>query len=66
MSVARTTEISAAGPTIEEAIRNGVERSSRTLDNVEGVWVKNIKAKIDGGRIAEYRVDMKVTFVLDD
>lgn len=66
MSVARTTEISAAGPTIEEAIRNGVERSSRTLDNVEGVWVKNIKAKIDGGRIAEYRADMKVTFVLDD
>lgn len=66
MSVARTTEISAAGPTIEEAIHNGVERSSRTLDNVEGVWVKNIKAKIDGGRIAEYRADMKVTFVLDD
>jgi flavin-binding protein dodecin len=66
MSVARTTEISAAGPSIEEAVRNGVERSCRTLDNVEGVWVKDIKAKIADGRIAEYRVEMKVTFVLDD
>lgn len=66
MSVARTTEISAAGTSIENAIESGISRASQTLDNIEGVWVKDIKAKVAGGKIAEYRVEMKVTFVLKD
>lgn len=66
MSIARNTEISASGATIEEAISSGVERASRTLENVEQIWVKEIKGKVNGGRVTEYRVDMKVTFVLKD
>lgn len=66
MSVARTTEISASGPSIEEAIRNGVERATKTLKNVSQIWVKEIKAKVGDGAVSEFRVDMKVTFVLTD
>lgn len=66
MSIARHTEISADGTSLDEAISNGVQRASQTLENVEQVWVKDIKAKVDGGRISSYRVDMKVTFILKD
>lgn len=66
MSVARTTEISASGSSFDGAIQNGVERATRTLKNVEQVWVKDIKARISNGTVDEYRVDMKVSFVLDD
>lgn len=64
MSVARVTEINASGDTIENAIRNGVERASQTLQNVEGVWVSDIKAPVENGQIREFRVNMKVTFIL--
>lgn len=64
MSVARHTEITASGASIEEAVANGAERASKTLDNVTQVWVHDIKAKVDGGRIVEYRVHMKVSFIL--
>lgn len=66
MSIARTTEIIAAGPSVEEAIKNGVARATRTLKNVEEAWVNSVKARVDNGRITEYRVSMKVTFVLDE
>lgn len=66
MSVARITEINASGSSVEDAIQNGVERASQTLKNVEQVWVKDIKARVSDGKIEEYRVDMKVTFVLTD
>jgi len=57
MSVARVTE---------DAFENGVERASKTLKNVESAWVKDQKAIIKNGKIVEYRVVMKVTFVLAD
>lgn len=66
MSVARHTEISATGSTVEEAIAHGVDRANKTLKNVTQAWVKEITAQVENGRISEYRVDMKVTFVLDD
>lgn len=64
MSVARHTDITASGTSVEDAIKNGVERASKTLENVQQVWVNDIKAKVESGRIAEYRVDMKVSFIL--
>jgi flavin-binding protein dodecin len=65
MSVAKVVEICAASPTsIEDAVLKGVERANATLERVEGVWVQDIKAEIDNGRIAEWRVNLKVTFVL--
>ncbi len=67
MSVARVTEIIAASKTsFEDAFENGVERASKTLKNVESAWVKDQKAIVKNGKIVEYRVVMKVTFILAD
>ena len=67
MSVARVTEIIASSSkSFEDAIENGVERASKTLKNVEGAWVQDMKCTVKGGKINEYRVILKVTFVLED
>ncbi len=67
MSVARVTElISASKKSFEDAIQIGVSRAVKTLKNVEGVWVANQKCVIKNGKIFEYRVNLKVTFVLKD
>ena len=54
----------ASTKSFEDAIQVGVSRAVKTLKNVEGVWVANQKCVIKNGRIAEYRVDLKVTFIL--
>ena len=65
MSVARVTEIkSSSKKSFEDAVRNGVERASETLDNVKGAWVSSQEVTVEGGKVTEYRVLMKVTFVL--
>ena len=67
MSVARTSEISASSKkSFEDAIEKGIKRFSKTIKNVEGAWIKEQKVVVDGGNVTEYRVTMKVTFVLDD
>jgi hypothetical protein len=67
MSVARVTEIISSSKTsFEDAIQQGVARAVKTLDNVESAWVKDQKIVLEGGKIAEYRVDLKVTFILND
>lgn len=67
MSVARTTEISASSEkSFEDAVRKGIKRFSKTIKHVEGAWVKEQKVVVNDGDISEYRVTMKVTFVLDD
>ncbi len=67
MSVARVTEITASSTkSFEEAIHLGIERANKTLQNVKGAWIKDQKVVIDNGKINEYRVVMKITFVLKD
>jgi dodecin len=67
MSVARVTEISSTSPqSFEDAIRQGLERATKTLRGVTSAWVKDQRVKLDNGRIAEYQVNMEVTFVLED
>ena len=67
MAVARVTEIIAGSPKgFKDAIEQGVERANKTLKNVEGLWIKDQSIILDKGKIKEYRVVMKVTFVLDD
>jgi dodecin len=67
MSVARVTEITSSSPTsFEDALQSGVARAVKTLKNVEGAWVQEQKVVISDGNITEYRVNMKVTFVLSD
>ena len=65
MSVARVTEITASSKkSFDDAIRLGIARANKTLENVKGAWIKGQKVVIQSGKIAEYRVTMKVTFVL--
>ncbi len=67
MSVAKVTEItSSSSVSFEDAIKQGIARADKTLQNVEGAWVQEQKVVIRNGEIAEYRVNMKVTFVLAD
>ena len=67
MAVARVTElISASKKSFEDAIQIGVTRAVKTLKNVEGIWVDNQKCVIKNGKIDEYRVNLKVTFILKD
>lgn len=68
MSVARITEISASSTrSFEDAVREGIARAGKTLRNIRGAWVNEQKVVCDDkGNIAEYRVTMKVTFVIDD
>lgn len=66
MSVAKVVEICAASPvSIEDAVVKGVARASDTLEKVEGAWVQDIKVEVDHGKIVEWRVNLKVTFVLN-
>ena len=66
-TVARVTEISAASPeSFDAAVKVGIERATRTLKNVEGAWVKEMKVVVTGDQVTEYRVSMQVTFILDD
>jgi dodecin len=67
MSVARITEISAeSNKSFEDAIVRGIERANKTLKNVRGAWVQDQKITVESGRIAMYRVNLKITFVLEE
>lgn len=67
MSVARVTEISATSTTsFDDAVANGISRATKTLKNVRSAWVQDMTVDVEDDRIATYRVNMKVTFVLED
>jgi len=67
MSVARVTEIIAASPkSFEDAVLLGVARANKTLQNVRSAWIEDQKVEIVDGKITEFRVALKVTFVLKD
>lgn len=65
MSVARVTELTASSSkSFEDAIEKGIKRANDTLENIEGAWVQDLKVTCKDGKIDEYRVNMKLTFVL--
>ncbi|MBA3491901.1 MAG: dodecin domain-containing protein [Rubrobacteraceae bacterium] len=67
MSVARVTELSATSETsFEDAINEAVARATRTLRGIEGAWVKDMNVNIEDGKITGYRVNVEVTFQLED
>ena len=67
MSVAKVSEISAtSSKSFEDAIQQGLTRASKTLRNVRSAWIKEQQVRFDNGKIAEYQVNMMVTFILDD
>jgi flavin-binding protein dodecin len=67
MSVARVTELSVISETsFEDAIQQGVARATSTLRGVEGAWIKDQNVMIENGNIVGYKVNMEITFVLED
>jgi len=67
MSVARNTEISStSAQSFEDAIQQGISRATKTLRNVSGAWIKEQEVRLQGDQIAEYKVTMIVTFILED
>jgi flavin-binding protein dodecin len=67
MAVARVTEISSTSTkSFEDAVQSGVARATKTLRNVRSAWIKEQRVDIRDGNIAEYQVNMMVTFILDD
>jgi flavin-binding protein dodecin len=66
MSVAKTTEIiSSSNVSFDDAMKQGIARANKTLKNVSGAWIQDQKVVIESGAISEYRVTMKITFVLE-
>lgn len=67
MSVGRVTELSCTSTTsFEDAIQEGISRATSTLRGVEGAWIKDMNVMIENGNITGYKVNMAVTFVLDE
>ena len=66
MTIARITEvISTSTISFDDAIKKGIERAARTLDNVDGAWVQDQKVTVENGSISEFEVTLKITFVLN-
>jgi dodecin len=66
-SVGRVTEISSrSDKSFEEAIRIGIERANKTLRQVKSAWIKEQQVEVENGKVVSYRVNMLVTFILDD
>ncbi len=66
MTVAKVIEITASSKNnLQDAIERGVAKASETLENVEGAWIQDIKVNCKDGKITDWRVNMKVTFILN-
>ena len=67
MSVVRVTEITASSTkSFEDAVRIGIKRAGKTLDNIKSALIQEQRVIVDGDQVSEYRVNMKVSFVLKD
>ena len=68
MTVAKVTEIKISSPkSFDDAIKEGIARANKTLKNVKSAWIKDFEVTVDNkGQVAEYRILMKVTFILTD
>ncbi len=66
MSVAKIIEISASSSkSFEDAINNGIEKANDTVNNIQGAWVNEMKVGVEDGKVTSYRVNMRVTFVIN-
>lgn len=67
MTVARVTEISStSSESFDDAVRKGIERANKTLRNVQGAWIKDQNVAVENGQLKAFRVNMEITFVLED
>jgi flavin-binding protein dodecin len=66
MSVAKVIEISATSPDgFDDAVRQGVAKAGESVRDIRGAWIKEQMVRVENGEIVEFRVDLKVTFVLE-
>jgi dodecin len=67
MSIARVTELSAISErSFEDAIDQAVARATKTLRGVQGAWVKDMNVMIEDGNIVGYKVNVEITFELEE
>jgi len=67
MPVAKVTEITASSAKgFDDALKVGIARAAKTVKNIKGAWINEMTVIVDRGKISEYRVNMKLTFVLND
>ena len=66
MSVAKVVELTASSPTsFEDAVKSGIEKAAETLRNIQGAWVSEQKVKVQDGTITEFRVTLRITFLVE-
>jgi dodecin len=66
MSVAKVVELTASSPTsFEDAVKNGIEKASETLRNIQGAWVSEEKVDVKDGQISDFRVTLRITFLVE-
>jgi hypothetical protein len=66
MSVAKVVELTASSPTsFEDAAKNGIEKAAETLRNIQGAWVSEEKVDVEDGKIAAFRVTLRITFLVE-
>jgi flavin-binding protein dodecin len=65
MTIAKVIEVLAEGETIEEAIQTAVDEASETVRQIKQVYVKDIQALVDHNKVTKYRVNAKVTFLVE-
>jgi flavin-binding protein dodecin len=66
MSVAKVVEISASSPTsFEDAVKNGIDKAGESLRGIKGAWVSEEKVEVEDGNITEFRVTLRISFVLE-
>ena len=67
MSVAKFIELSGqSSESFEDAVREAVQRASRTIRNIKSVWAKEFEAEVQGNNVTQFRVVVKIAFVLDE
>jgi flavin-binding protein dodecin len=67
MSIAKVTEITASSKTsFDDALQAGITRAAKTLENIQSAWIMDQEVDISDGKITEYKIRLKVTFVLND
>ncbi|MGH2960407.1 MAG: dodecin family protein [Solirubrobacterales bacterium] len=66
MSVAKVVEITATSSTgTDDAVKSGLAKASESIRGITGAWVKDEQVVVENGEITEWRVNLKVTFLLD-
>lgn len=66
MSLAKVIEVLAEGSTMEEAVQNAVSQASKTVHDIKGVYVQETQGIVENGKVVKYRINAKITFVLEE